>query len=106
MSALYDSLRISGFPILFPFNILVIRFQVGCRCRHKFIIGNKLMPRILRFLRIFSVANISYFLIFSRLSLFLIRYGFGVKFVSLYNASFFALGVLLTHISFPRLSTG
>ena len=83
--------QISVLTIIFPFNLRIIRFQVGRRCSHKFITGKKLTPCIIIFLWIFSVATISYFLMFSRLSLFFIHSRFRVKFVSLYNASFFAL---------------
>ena len=56
-------------------NLLLIRRH----CSHKFITGKKMIPLIPRFLQIFSVANISCFLIFSSLSLFLIHSGFVVR---------------------------
>ena len=88
MSDFSAFLRIRDLPIIFTFKVLLIIFQVGRCCRHKFITGKKWMPCILRFLRIFYVANISYFLILSMLSFFLIYSELGVKFFFLYNVIF------------------
>ena len=90
--------KILAFSIFFPFILNIIKFQVWRRCSHKCTTGKKLMPPFLCFLLLFSNANISSFLVLSRLSFFLINFGFRSKFASMYNASVFDLVLCYSNI--------
>ena len=82
------SQRISVLSIIFLLNLLIISFQVWYHCSHKFFTGKKFMSPIPCFLQHFSITNISCFLMFSSISLFLIHSGFGGRLsFSLNNAS-------------------